>query len=209
MPDTRVLTRGERTRQAILDAAQRLFLENGYNGTSMRQIAHAAGIALGGIYNHFNSKEDIFRALLQARIPNSPILGALDSIVGNSGPEMLNDAFTRLLTIARENIDIFALVLTDMREFHGSTIRLLAGQVIPEFERFMARVRAAGGLREDMDYLILMRLFISLMIGYVVTDLIAYADEQPLLPGLPASQEARARVLDILMEGAALRRPDA
>ena len=31
------------------------------HGTSMRQIAAQAGIALGGIYNHYESKEDIFR----------------------------------------------------------------------------------------------------------------------------------------------------
>ena len=49
-------TKGETTRLAIEDAAVNLFMEHGYHATSMRQIAERAGLALGGIYNHFSSK---------------------------------------------------------------------------------------------------------------------------------------------------------
>jgi AcrR family transcriptional regulator len=42
-------TKGERTRRQVIQAAQRLFVERGYHGTSMRQIAQEAGLALGGI----------------------------------------------------------------------------------------------------------------------------------------------------------------
>jgi AcrR family transcriptional regulator len=50
------LSRGERTRETILDAARQLFIQQGYHGTSMRQIASQAGIALGSLYNHFPNK---------------------------------------------------------------------------------------------------------------------------------------------------------
>ena len=63
------LSKGERTRQDILSAAHTLFLEQGYHGTSMRQIAYRAGIALGGIYNHFAGKEGIFTAVFEANHP--------------------------------------------------------------------------------------------------------------------------------------------
>ena len=56
------LSRGEQTRNAILQAAHDLFVQQGYHGTSMRQIAKQAGLALGGLYNHFASKEDVFQA---------------------------------------------------------------------------------------------------------------------------------------------------
>ena len=55
--------RGEQTRQAIIQAAHDLFLQQGYHGTSMRQIARNAEIALGGLYNHFASKEEVFEAV--------------------------------------------------------------------------------------------------------------------------------------------------
>src|SRR5512136_553705 len=70
-------TKGERTRAAIVDAAYQLFLCNGYHGTSMRDIAEAAGIALGGIYNHIATKEDIYVAMVAERHPFINIVPAL------------------------------------------------------------------------------------------------------------------------------------
>ena len=47
-------------RDAILDAAARLFEEKGYVGTSMTEIGQAAGVAPSGIYIYFKSKLDLF-----------------------------------------------------------------------------------------------------------------------------------------------------
>ena len=58
------LSKGERTRQTIEEAAYKLFLEQGYSATSMRQIAEQAGIALGGIYNHFKAKKRYFEVII-------------------------------------------------------------------------------------------------------------------------------------------------
>ena len=76
--------RGEQTRQEIIRAALPLFSQQGYHGTSMRQIAAAAGIALGGIYNHFESKEAIFRAVSFAYHPIHTILPALEANHGEN-----------------------------------------------------------------------------------------------------------------------------
>ncbi|MBK7448418.1 MAG: helix-turn-helix transcriptional regulator [Anaerolineales bacterium] len=62
-------TKGERTRLTIEDAAIELFMEQGYHATSMRQIAEHAELALGGIYNHFKSKEEIFEAIIVDKHP--------------------------------------------------------------------------------------------------------------------------------------------
>ncbi|MBF8283944.1 MAG: hypothetical protein HW378_2859, partial [Anaerolineales bacterium] len=67
-------SRGEVTRTKLLEVAHGLFLENGFHGTSMRDIADAAGIAVGGIYNHFSDKEAIFAAVLDAYHPYHVIL---------------------------------------------------------------------------------------------------------------------------------------
>jgi AcrR family transcriptional regulator len=55
-------SKGEQTRHSILSAAYSLIIRQGYAATSMRQIAEKSGLALGGIYNHFSSKEEVFRA---------------------------------------------------------------------------------------------------------------------------------------------------
>jgi AcrR family transcriptional regulator len=51
------------TRQRILDVALDLFTEQGYDGTSLRQIAEQLGVTKAALYYHFESKEDILMAL--------------------------------------------------------------------------------------------------------------------------------------------------
>jgi AcrR family transcriptional regulator len=56
------------TRKAILDAAERLFLRNGYVATSMAAIADQAGVALKTVYVAFETKSGLFRALWHRRL---------------------------------------------------------------------------------------------------------------------------------------------
>ena len=58
----------QRTRRAILDAAVRLFTERGYAGTTMADIAAAAGVALDTIYAVVGPKPTLFRLLIETAI---------------------------------------------------------------------------------------------------------------------------------------------
>ena len=51
------------TRERILDVALDLFVAQGYDGTSLRQIAEQLGVTKAALYYHFESKEEILRAL--------------------------------------------------------------------------------------------------------------------------------------------------
>jgi AcrR family transcriptional regulator len=61
---TRTERRKQRTSEAILDAAEPLFLEHGFHQVSVQQIADEADVALGTLYAHFGSKEGIYAALV-------------------------------------------------------------------------------------------------------------------------------------------------
>ena len=54
------------TKEKILDAALTLFAENGYNGTSVEQIANIVGIKAPSLYKHFKGKEDILNAIIDS-----------------------------------------------------------------------------------------------------------------------------------------------
>lgn len=58
--------KGEETRERILRAARDLFVERGYEGTSMAQILSAAGITKGGFYFHFPSKAALAAAVMES-----------------------------------------------------------------------------------------------------------------------------------------------
>ena len=54
------------TKDRILDASLTLFAKNGYDGTSMEQIASSVGIKAPSLYKHFKGKEDILNSLIDA-----------------------------------------------------------------------------------------------------------------------------------------------
>jgi AcrR family transcriptional regulator len=65
------LTRSQQTdrnRGLVLDAARRLFLERGYHGATLEQIADEAGFSKGVVYSQFDSKADLFLELVGQRI---------------------------------------------------------------------------------------------------------------------------------------------
>jgi len=72
------------TKQRILDAAGRLFLQYGYKHTTVDDIAVEAGVAKGSIYLHFDSKETIFGTVCQRLI--TEVLGRMEAIVAGGGP---------------------------------------------------------------------------------------------------------------------------
>ncbi len=62
---TATLSGRESKREAILDAAHKVFLEVGFGATSMDAIAVAAKVSKQTVYNHFGSKEELFAAMIR------------------------------------------------------------------------------------------------------------------------------------------------
>lgn len=65
-------------RAAIVDAARHAFLENGYASTSMDRIASTAGVSIKTVYRHFDNKDDLFGAVMQAACSQSAFEGSDD-----------------------------------------------------------------------------------------------------------------------------------
>ncbi len=199
-------TRGEQTRQAILEAAERLFLMNGYHGTSMRQIAREAGnIAVGGIYNHFSSKEQIFRALLEMRSPYAQAVPFFESIEVTTGPRMIAQAFVHFQQILGANLNFVELALIDLREFDGSTIRTLVNDVLPSILHFIERARSAPGLRDDLSNFSILRILVATVIGYAFTNLVGARlfVGSPHMPDINALLHRQDEMIEILLHGIA------
>ncbi len=63
------------TRQIILDSALKVFYEYGYNATSIKDICEEAGVTKGALYWHFQSKEELLRAVLEENTKQILVLG--------------------------------------------------------------------------------------------------------------------------------------
>jgi len=61
--------RSESTRERILDAAESVFATMGYDGAGLRRIAEGAGVPVALVNYHFGSKEGLYRAIFEKRVP--------------------------------------------------------------------------------------------------------------------------------------------
>jgi len=66
-PYDSLLAKGEDRKQRILEVAQRLLTRNGWRNTTLAQIAGEAGVSPAGLLHHFESKEQLLHAVLDAR----------------------------------------------------------------------------------------------------------------------------------------------
>ena len=102
----------ERRRPEVLDAALKLFLVGGYDGTSMQAVANEAGVTKPVVYACFASKDELFRALL--RREESRILTEIQGAFENadlSDPETtLTDGFVGFLRAVAESPDVYRLI---------------------------------------------------------------------------------------------------
>jgi AcrR family transcriptional regulator len=162
-------TKGERTRARVVRVAQGLFVERGYHGTSMRQIADGAGLALGGIYNHFSSKEDIFVAVMLAHNPYDDIVGALEAARGERVEDLVRDAAAGMLAALGRRPDGLHLLFIEIVEFGGQHLPRLFEQVASEMMGFAQRLVAIGGLR-PIPLFTLVRAFVGFFFAYFITD---------------------------------------
>lgn len=163
------LSRGERTRQAIIEAAYSLFSEQGYHATSMRQIAQRAEIALGGIYNHFSSKEEIFDEVLLEKHPYRQILPLLHSAPGETIEEFAHNAARTIMAEIGKRPDFLNLVFIELSEFKGKHAPLLYNKVFHQFVPLVKRFEGAGSELRDIPTHTILFSFMGSLIAYFLT----------------------------------------
>lgn len=99
-------------RDRILDTAEALFAERGFDGVTLRQIAVGAGVDVALASYHFGKKLDLFRAVFERRAPalNDARLAALNAVQAAAAPEPASvesiiEAFLRPLEMTQESAD--------------------------------------------------------------------------------------------------------
>jgi AcrR family transcriptional regulator len=98
VPEKRT-SQGAQTAERVLDAAELLFSERGFDGTGLREVAREAGIRAPSLYNHFPNKEALYAAVLERAF--RPLLGLLEDFQA-SGPGAYADP--RLLENIMEHL---------------------------------------------------------------------------------------------------------
>lgn len=171
-PPEEPATKGRRTRATLVEAGHKLFINQGYHGTSMREIADEAGLALGGIYNHFGSKEDIFVAMLSERHPFLAVLPALQEAQGKTVEELVRDAADRMVKQLSQDDTFLNMMFVELVEFKGKHIPQMFQAFFPPLLEFAQRFQQVRGPLRDIPLPIVLRAFIGLFFSFFITDLI-------------------------------------
>jgi AcrR family transcriptional regulator len=142
--------KSERSRNGILEAALNLFAHQGYRGTSIREIAEAAGLSTGNVYHHFPDKEALFRTLLDqywAAIdqPDFPFNRALAAGAFPDDLDALAKAAEESVRDYRRHV---ALIYVDVVEFDGTHIRKFYSGMSDRFATFL-NARFPGDTLKD------------------------------------------------------------
>jgi AcrR family transcriptional regulator len=185
------VSKGERTRRAILDAAYRLIIKQGYAATSMRQIAEQTGIALGGIYNHFSSKEEVFQAIIEERHPFFQIIPILNAVEGKTVGEFVRNAARSLVAELGNHPDFFNLMLTEIVEFKSRHVSKIFDKFLPMIMPLAERMGQLDGSLRRIPPPVLLRAFLGMFFSYYITE---------ILIGRAMPREMKTNALDYFVD---------
>jgi TetR/AcrR family transcriptional repressor of nem operon len=132
-------TKGERTRQRVIERAAPVFNQRGYWGSSLRDLMEATGLNKGGIYNHFGSKDELAEAAFDHNVDlmRNQIRQALEG---------RRHAVDRLLAIN----DAYRLFVSDPPFVGGCPIMNLAVESDDTHPKLRYKAqRAMADLRDD------------------------------------------------------------
>lgn len=110
MPATREPAHHAERRERLLDAALEVFLDHGYAGASVREIAHRAGVTEGLIYHYFPGKRELLLVLLRERSPAAAAAGLGDHPTKCRLDAALEDLMHRVLDAFENDSDILLLL---------------------------------------------------------------------------------------------------
>jgi len=196
------------TREALLDAAERVFRERGVAHTSLAEVAAAGGVTRGAVYWHFRDKADLFEALCErVQLPMEAMLASAGEIRQNDPLGALRalaiNGLTRLATDARTQavFDVIFHKCEFAAEFAAVALRRHATDsgCLVSVERLLKQAVAIGQLPRETDTGLAARCMNAFMVG-VMHEWVERPDAYDLARSAPA-------MIDSLLAGLAARPP--
>ena len=171
------------TKEKILDAALTLFAENGYNGTSVEQIASIVGIKAPSLYKHYKGKEDILNALIDsAEVRYEEMFGSEKNIgkVPRSQEEFIKATMGRIAFTMQDPMIRKTRMFLVQEQFRnerisGVTTRHQLDGVQRMFAKILKGMMDEGLIKKDDPELLAVELTAPAVL------FIAQADRQPQL----------------------------
>lgn len=178
----------EARRQQILDAAVKVFAEKGFDRATIADVARAAGVAEGSIYNYFKNKGDLLVSIPHRVI--RPPVQAIHTQIHDVAPEDLPPPEVILPLIARtmiatvcQNKHIFRILISAIPAMSPATRAKYMNQVVLYVLQtlemyFRAQIRR-GVFRKHLNPTTLSRAFVGMFFPFVMLSEILNVESSP------------------------------
>ncbi|WP_161790872.1 TetR family transcriptional regulator [Paraburkholderia sacchari] len=202
-----------KTRNKVLDSAERRFSEFGFAYTTLTQIAQDAGVTRGGVYTHFKNKSELFRAILERSL--SPLAALIQKFeIHNSSDPLLEfrESLVECVRLVASNERVrrvLALLWNQpapMERQECIDISHLAqiSQIFSDMRLTLERARKIGKLPEKFDIDFAASMLQHIFIG-LLRSLVALPRAFPTEPNLERTVSA---LFDMISCSKALLHPD-
>jgi AcrR family transcriptional regulator len=178
----------ESTRERILASAARLFAENGFEGSSMPEIAKAAGITAGAIYKHFKSKGELLLEVVKRSFESTPLFMQNSAAATATALPRLASAYTEpeMKLVRQLSIEVHSAA---SRDSEVRRVLALSDEAAMQYiADAIARAQREGELDTGLNPEFAARLFCIFVMGLLHMD--------TLLPGLIGDKSWRDFVRD-------------
>jgi AcrR family transcriptional regulator len=158
------------TRASILDAAYNLFLQKGYAGSSIREIATKAGVTIGGVYNHFGSKDALWTEVFMEKHPWKEIAPLLADAEGDTIEELIFELADRMVQGLGKRPDFLNLMFIELVEFQARDLPRLMEIIFPIALPLIGKVFQNPGNLREIKPPVLLRSFLGFFFSFYMTE---------------------------------------
>ena len=151
--------------RAILEAAERLFSDKGFDGTSINAVAEAAGVSKANVFHHFSTKEALYLAVLRRATDETH--EALKEVTNGEGSletrlrRFVKSQLALMLRHQRANRLVLREVLEHGEERGEYLVQEVFGNKHSELTEILREGQTQGLLREDFDPAVLTTLLVG------------------------------------------------
>jgi AcrR family transcriptional regulator len=190
----------EQRKQQILEAALTVFSRKGYGEATVPDIAIEAGIAVGTIYNYYQSKRDLLDSLLADYVFTQPFVMLLEQSLETDDITFLRSVIENRLEFGFENMDRFFFLLSEVQrdpELRHQYAREVMWPVLVLLEKYL-EARVSSEAFRPIDVNVMSRALGGMMIGFLLLCRIE-GDEGPCL-NIPR-KELATMMADLVLNG--------
>lgn len=196
---------GDERRSQILQVAIKLFSQNGFRGTTTKEIARAAGVSEAMVFRHFATKDELYHAILdykacEGRAVN-PMEAMCESLAAKDDEQVFYQMILNALNKHEGDPQFMRLLFHSALEGHELAEIFIEENIVPIYEfmsAYIAQRQKDGVIRQNINPRVIVRAIVGMMIHHALNN--SLWDRKRRLLDI-SNEEAAKNFTEILLQG--------